>query len=95
MGDSQSFVTVKKRAAQITQWWDLSAKFMEQCSTPLAESVLKILKATALENPSSGVVFELFADAAAVHIDSFYRTFCSSAREDSALSFFIAWWLIT
>ena len=53
MGDSQSFVTVKKKAAQITQWWDLSAKFMEQCSTPLAEPVLKILKATALENPSA------------------------------------------
>ena len=53
MGDSQSFVTLKKKAAQITQWWDLSAKFMEQCSTPLAEPVLKILKATALENPSA------------------------------------------
>ena len=53
MGDAQSFVTLKKKAAQITQWWDLSAKFMEQCSTPLAEPVLKILKATALENPSA------------------------------------------
>ena len=65
MGDSQSFVTVKKKAAQITQWWDLSAKFMEQCSTPLAESVLKILKATALENPSARVALQLSGNAAA------------------------------
>ena len=65
MGDSQSFVTVKKKAAQITQWWDLSAKFMEQCSTPLAESVLKILKATALENPSARVALQFSGNAAA------------------------------
>jgi caffeoyl-CoA O-methyltransferase len=51
MGDSHSFVTVKKRAAQIEQWWDMTAKFMEQCSTPLREPVMKILKMTALENP--------------------------------------------
>merc|ERR550537_809848 len=51
MGDAQSFVTVKKRAAQITQWWDMTASFMQQCSTPLREPVMKILKATALENP--------------------------------------------
>jgi 3-dehydroquinate synthase len=52
MGDAQSFVTLKKKAAQITQWWDLSAKFMEQCSTPLAEPVLKILRRRRLRTRS-------------------------------------------
>jgi predicted O-methyltransferase YrrM len=49
--DSQSFVGVRSKAAQINRMWELTSKFMEQHSTVLREPVLRVLKATALENP--------------------------------------------
>merc|ERR1719478_1187641 len=51
MSESQSFETVKKKVAQITRWWDLTAEFLEKNSTSLGAAVQEVLKATETENP--------------------------------------------
>merc|ERR1711988_1969194 len=48
--ESQSFETVKKKVAQITRWWDLTAEYLEKNSTKLGDAVQKILKESLPEN---------------------------------------------
>jgi len=48
---AQSFVSVNKKATEILKWWDLTAAFLEQNSSPLPASVARILKATIEESP--------------------------------------------
>merc|ERR1719311_715525 len=49
--ETQSFVGVKSKVAQIVRWWDLTAEYLEKNSTKLPDVVNKILKASVTENP--------------------------------------------